>query len=320
MCAPARWPDLRGHTGSRAPVADIWTLRKSDTDYAWLHDIADASAPKVRDAFLRAVEQVRGTPKEAALREALASGSVERVLAVLNVKAAMETAVAAQVVPILEDAFIAAGRAAPAATIPSQILGTGVAYRFDIANPETLAFLRSYEMGMIREVTAETQLAVRGIVEEAFKFGGHPRDQAKRIRSLVGLTQRGAIAVRNYEDALREEGRAEDQIARMTERYRQRMLKLRATTIARTETIRASNQGAVAAWRGAAAKGLLSRATFRMQWLVTPDDRTCPNCAPVPGLNDGGVPLGGIFKTPLGNVDAPPLHPNCRCVLVAESF
>lgn len=322
MCVSRRWPDLRHLGAGAAPVAKIWRspLAKADTDYEWLHVIADAAEPKVRDAFLQAVEDVRGTPKEAALREALATGSVDRVMAVLNIQGAMETALAAKVLPVLEDVFIAAGRAAPEATIPSQLLGGAVSYRFDISNPETLAYLRSYSGEMIREISEETRLAVRQVVADAFAYGGHPREQARTIRTLVGLTRRGAKAVASYESALREEQRPEDQIARMVEKYRQKMLKLRATAIARTETINAASAGQRAAWEGAANKGLLNRVTVRIGWGVTDDDALCEICAAIPDMNEEGVRLGGDFATPVGPKKGPTAHPLCRCYLFIMAF
>lgn len=323
-CVVTKWPDLRHLTGSGAQVAKIWStpMRKMSRkeEYEWLHDIADKAMPTVRDAFLDAVDKVRGTPKEAELRAAIATGNVDAVMRVLDIDAAMSAALSAKVIPPLEDVFIAAGRAAPEKTIPSQLLGGELGFRFDIVNPKTVEYLRTANLELIREVTDETRLAVRDVVQRAVEQGGAPKVQAREIRQLVGLTRRQATAVQNYEAALIEEGRKPDQIDRMTAKYREKMLNMRATTIARTETLRSSNKGAVAAWRAAADKGLMNAATLRQQWLTTPDDRMCQHCAPVPAMNEGGVPLGGMFKTPIGPVDMPPLHPNCRCVLVLESF
>ncbi len=83
-CVIAKWPDLRHLTGSGAQVAKIWStpLRKMSRkeEYEWLHDIADKAMPTVRDAFLDAVDKVRGTAKEAELRAAIATGNVEAVM------------------------------------------------------------------------------------------------------------------------------------------------------------------------------------------------------------------------------------------------
>lgn len=50
------------------------------------------------------------------------------------------------------------------------------------------------------------------------------------------------------------------------------------------------------------------------RWDAALDGRTCPNCR---ALDHVIVPNGKPFP---GNVDAPPLHPNCRCAVVAWHF
>jgi len=323
MCAPVRWPALKS-LGAGTVIPQVWRspVAKIDADEAeWLLTLADKARPKVRDAFLRAVERVRGTPKEYALRAALESGSVEQVMLVLNIQASMETALQAEMVPVIEDLFIAVGRAAPEATIPSQILSSGsLGYRFDISNPNTLVYLRQHGAKMVTGITDETRLAIRGVVTDAFRFGGHPREQARTIRTMIGLTQRSVRAVANYEAALREENRPADQVERMVEKYHQRQLKLRATNVARTETINASAAATQSAWNQAADKGLLNRTTLRQGWGVTADDRLCPICSAIPGMNPDGVPLGGDFKTPKGPKKGPTVHPSCRCYPYIMSF
>ena len=85
----------------------------------------------------------------------------------------------------------------------------------------------------------------------------------------------------------------------------------RADVIARTETMTASNQGQLEAWNQATDAGLLT-GDEQKEWIVTPDDRLCPYCEPLDGQQ---VPLNGVFKSDLGDVDAPPLHPRCRCTI-----
>lgn len=322
-CVIAKWPDLRHLTGSGARVAKIWStpMRKMSRkeEYEWLHDIADKAMPTVRDAFLEAVEKVRGTAKEAELRAAIATGNVDAVMRVLQIDATMTAALSSGVLPPLEDVFIAAGRAAPEQTIPSQLLGD-LGFRFDIVNPKTVEAIQSANLELIREVTDETRLAVRDVVQRAIERGGAPKVQAREIRQLVGLTRRQATAVDNYNAALTEEGRPADQIDRMTAKYRDKMLNMRANNIARTSTIDAASAGAQAAWRQAADKGLLNAATLRQGWGITPDDRLCTVCSAIPDMNPDGVPLGGFFATPVGPKKGPTVHPSCRCYPYIMTF
>ena len=72
----------------------------------------------------------------------------------------------------------------------------------------------------------------------------------------------------------------------------------RATLIARTETLRAHNEGRMAFYREVG--------ITKVQWLTADDERTCPECTP---LN------GKVFK--LGDAPGPPAHVQCRCSLMA---
>ncbi len=82
----------------------------------------------------------------------------------------------------------------------------------------------------------------------------------------------------------------------------------RALTIARTETIRASNMGQQELWRAQRNGGRLTGHEQR-EWIVTPDDRLCPQCAAMEGAL---APFDQAFSN---GVMVPPLHPNCRCTI-----
>lgn len=106
------------------------------------------------------------------------------------------------------------------------------------------------------------------------------------------------------------------------ERRAKQLLGQRATTIARTGTLAAANNGSQETWLQAADAGFIDAQTTRRRFLVARDDRLCPNCKAVPGLNADGVGLTEPFVTPLGLFLVPPLHPRCRCTvrLVAETI
>lgn len=319
-------------------------VAKAASDYEWLLAIADRAAPKVRDAFRKAVEAVRGSIDDDKLRAALQSGSVDRVMDALGLDDQLRRSLGAQVIPLIEDVFIAAGRA----TAARPLKGGQLTMRFDISNPSAARFIQQYDFGLIRQIAADTRDGVRAIVLDAFRYGGHPYEQARRIRELVGLTDAQAKAVDNFRTMLEEGDRealtrglrdrrfdrtldqalgsqptkalSSDRIDTMVDRYRARALNARAENIARTETLRASNTAMTMAWDQAAGDNLINRTTARQFWLVTPDDRLCPICSQVPDMNREGVPLGGDFQTPIGPVKRGPLHPQCRCTLTLDNF
>lgn len=96
--------------------------------------------------------------------------------------------------------------------------------------------------------------------------------------------------------------------------------KTQARTITRTEVIRASNFGALDAWKR-------SKEVVAKQWLTAMDDRVDPLCEYMNGkimptsknFFDKGESLavGDHSATfDYGSVKVPPLHPNCRCTLL----
>lgn len=303
--------------------------------YEWLLEIADKAAPAVKIAFLEALRRARGAISQAALDDAVARADVAaamRALGLDDLPSLIQPAIAAP----LENAVIASGR-----ETASRLGGVRIGMSFNLTNPNTISFLQSYDLGLIRQISDETREGIRRIITDAFRNGGHPYVQARFIRDSIGLTDDQAAKVQNFRMLLEGKDRAAltralrdrrhdrtldqalgvnrtrelspDQIDVMVGRYRNRWLDYRAKNIARTETMRASNVAQRLAWGQAADKGLLDRATVRQFWLVTPDDRLCIYCAAVPDMNPDGVPLDGFFKTPLGPVMDGPLHPQCRC-------
>lgn len=212
---------------------------------------------------------------------------------------------------------------------------------FTMINPHVLDFIKSYMLNLITQVASDARNAIRQIIAYAQQFGGHPYEQARQIRPLIGLTTRQVAAVNNYRQALEDgsyraamdralrDGRydatllrtmrqgaalRQEQIDKMVKRYAERQLKHRAEMIARTESLRAANAGLKEAWRQAKEQGLLSD-RLREHWIVSRDERTCQFCPQIPGMNPDGVRINGTFVTPYGLLDQPPAHPDCRCTL-----
>lgn len=83
--------------------------------------------------------------------------------------------------------------------------------------------------------------------------------------------------------------------------------KVQAERVTRTEVIRVANQASVDAWEK-------SGVVEGKQWLTAQDGRVDADCASYNGKILG---LNGTYtKTEYGAVKEPPLHPNCRCVVI----
>lgn len=182
---------------------------------------------------------------------------------------------------------------------------------FDAADPATAAIAARSSAALVTNVTAETRKAIRSVVSQAFRERITVRETAKLIKPMIGLTDRQALAVLKRRQTLINAGLKPAAISKDLARYTATLLKQRAEMIARTEIQRANTEGQLSAWRAARDQGLLS-ANLAKVWIVTPDDRLCPQCEPLDGQQ---AALDGTFETGIGRVDGPPLHPLCRCAL-----
>ena len=96
-----------------------------------------------------------------------------------------------------------------------------------------------------------------------------------------------------------------------------------AETIAKTEVSRATNFAAIDAFKQ-------SGVVEGKEWIVTPDDRLCEFCASMESEYNAQARLddtyfkvgdsvngidGGVMSIEFDNIESPPLHCNCRCVL-----
>jgi hypothetical protein len=277
--------------------------------YKKLHVIADRAAPKIRQQILTAIARLKSDLQLWKLEKAIQTGSVAEILRVLNItsESAYLTMTAQEMRNIFNEAGVLSTAALPAA-VGAKIAELG--FRFDLNNPASLEFLKTYSFGLIKSINDNTLEGIRTTIRTAFEKGGHPFEQAKKIRDLIGLLPRQVQAVSAYETQLIEDGRAAAQVARMTEAYAGRLLKQRTETIARTETIRAASAGQRALWQQAIDADLLP-AGVKVTWIAADDDLLCPECESLNGesqaLGDTWTSVGGL------TAEHPPLHPRCRC-------
>jgi SPP1 gp7 family putative phage head morphogenesis protein len=147
-------------------------------------------------------------------------------------------------------------------------------FNFDSTDPRAVDWVRDHAGETIDGINADTREQIRDVIEDAFSDQFDVDDLTNEIANIIG------------DDA-------------------------RAEVIARTETMRASNEGQLEAWDQAKDAGLLT-GTESKEWIVTPDDRLCPICEPMDGITVG---LDENFDVDGDQVDAPPAHPNCRCTI-----
>jgi len=216
-------------------------------------------------------------------------------------------------------------------------------------NPRQIPAYRQDAMSLVQDLDKGTKAAIQRLIERGLREGRNPLDVARDIRTVngFGLTEQQSMAVYNYQQALRDGNweAATDRslhdlrfkqpetatgVERLTERYSERMAAYRANTIARTEMMRAANRGAAEVWEQMAADGVVRRGELKRFWAVAPENATsakighkpvqlgpCERCAITASLNAEGVGMDEPFITDNADpIDIPPLHPNCRCVVI----
>jgi len=218
-----------------------------------------------------------------------------------------------RVVPNLANQ-VAASANISAKDLPKRI---SIESNFTDKDPRAIAWAQQRAGARIAGITQESQKAVAEAIASGLKTALTRGEVVERLRKIVGLDARQARALGNFYEKnlqqLLEEGytyeEAVEEVTKLSEQYRERLLTQRATRIARTETLAAANAGRMLSWAEADSRGLLPADSMK-RWKTATDERTCPVCRP---LHNVAVPWQGIFTT--GDM-MPPAHPNCRCTAV----
>jgi hypothetical protein len=322
---------------SMADQAEIGRLVK-DTNYA---------TRQIRRAFLEAVKKIEDRIDVRHLTELLRAGRVQVAVDYVNLQ--LQEAGFRQLANTVSNALLVSGLAAAEAL--TRGVPTEIEFTFGLTNPKTIEYLRTAEANLIREATRQTQAAVMTVIRDGVTAGRNPLDVARDIKQFIGLTDRQTQAVLNYRRALETRDSAAlqrmlrdrrfdptvraaiandtplkpAQIDKMVERYRQRYLKYRAETIARTEAIRAVNKGNQLLWQQAVDDGKVEVGKIRRKWIYTHDLKTRHAHRTIPGLNPDGVGLNEPFQSALGPIkfpgdpDASAANTiNCRCTVVTR--
>lgn len=267
------------------------------------HRIADSHTGPIRRSLLTAVARaIRGTafPRLAEAIEARSATGVVNAIEWTTLARTMEEGVV--------DALAATHAAAANVTVRKwpRVINT---------RAKQAALRQSYDL--IHGVTEESKLAIRDLVERLFNGQSTVQATGRLIRDHIGLTRQQSASLWNYQMELQEqfsrnEITAKQLVDRVT-KQRDALIAHRADIIARTESMRAANQGQLDGWQQAEAEGLVPSAAKR-EWVVTTDERLCPICASIP--RRGPVGLHEAFLD--GNdqpIMAPPAHPACRCTV-----
>lgn len=302
-----------------------------------IKNVADRHGVQAAATWTRTVLRYQREINTAALETAIASGNVDAIAAVVGPDALQKRL---QEVMTLE----LSGIAATAGRVSVQLLSKhGINATFNAVHPNVVRYARERAAEMVVGVAVQTKQVIAEVVARGAAGLLTVDDQARAIREVVGLPPNYAKAPR----ALVEEIKAGDAAAAtsrrlsatakqqirsrikngtvsrtflndIAEQYSASLVNLRAHTIARTESLRASHFGVHESWKQMQSQGLLPT-TVRRIWMVTEDDRLSEEHALIPSMNPNGRRMDEPFVTPDGPCMYPPSRPNCRCS-VALSF
>jgi len=175
----------------------------------------------------------------------------------------------------------------------------GIVIGFDQTNTRAVDAMRNNGLRLVSNFTQQQRRATNQALVQGITEGANPRDQARAFRNSIGLTQQQERWVRSYEQSLRSldrdalrrklrDGRfdstvsrainsgdplSEQQIQRMVKRYRERALKLRSETIARTEALRSVHEGTNEMYKQAIENGELRADQLVRIWNTAGDTR-----------------------------------------------
>jgi|SRR5581483_4705302 len=284
-----------------------------------VHRVADRHLADFRNTFATSVKQLRARATDPMIDHAIDNWAAHGQLITLFDD--LHFVKAAEPIDLVGNTF-----ARILSAVAQQIAPSALLQNLTITSPAVVNRARRLAGNLVTNVTDESVRAIRAAITQSV-MGKLDREETRQIiRNVIGLNERQGRALTNYATGLYQSDNP--QADKLVSAYSDRLVAWRADTIARTETMTAANYGQVDAWSAMQSAGYLPD-DFAMEWLVTDDDRLCDDCAPMDGQQVG---VGGTFsQTEKGvlpsdrepyagpEVDAPPLHGNCRCTLIAGS-
>lgn len=283
-------------------------------DWKELHKMADTEKLKYVQSVLAAFSHLTDIPTGQGIRRAIGRGDISGAINLLDwaafesalMQASEESAMTLQE----QAAEYALTIMVPAAIDILTSEGIAISTNWLVLDHYMLAYAQQHAAELVVEISQESRLAIRDVMQRALIDGLTVTEQQFIFRESVGLTSQLANALYNYEKTLREAGTDPDTIRGLVAEKKKDYLDYRAETIARTETIKTTNAGVYEGIEQGVRDGFINPKEYGIEWIVTPDDRLCPYCRPLSGKV---VPIGQSFNTALGESKHAPLHPRCRC-------
>jgi hypothetical protein len=317
-----------------------------------LDQLIAAWEPHLQKAFLDAIYAVRNAAQVDQIVRMLDAGDVDGALRAVGLDQVQFRAFDKAFESAYESGGIATTNGLP---LIGDAQGFQVRFQFSIRNPQAENWLRQYSSTMISGIVEDQRTMIRDYLRAGLEAGVNPRTTALdlvgrigasglREGGVIGLTASQELWLRNYilelendlpaslTRALRDrrfdravlkairtgEPLPADLKVKMATAYKNRALRYRAETIARSETLRALHQAQEDALDQAVQAGLKTE-TVTMTWRSAHDLRVRDAHQELDGQS---IARGGVFQSSLGPIRFPG-DPNasiantinCRCYL-----
>jgi hypothetical protein len=266
--------------------------------------------PKLRDAFLAAINDLRANADLRGVIRALEAGNGTGAIDALN----LDPAALAPLDRARTEAFQTAGdeTAAGLPVIRAQ-LGARVVIRFDGRNLRAEQWLRVQSSEHVTRILDDQREAIRNALRAGMEAGQNPNtvalDIVGRMNNATGKREGGIIGLTSQQEQFARNARAEllsgdpDELrayltrtrrdkrfdalvlkaiadekpvpaadaARMIQRYKDRLLQLRGENIGRTEALASLHAGQFEALQQVADNGKVDRSAVKRRWSSTGD-------------------------------------------------
>lgn len=174
--------------------------------------------------------------------------------------------------------------------------------RFQVLDPKVIKAIEAYESKTLAAMTETLRETVRQAITEGLREGVNPREVARGLKDVLGLSPTQEQYIRNYRNELRaldpaalerqltdgnfdrtvaaaiREGRplTDAEIEKGVARYRANWKRWQAETVSRTVTTNAMREAQRMAWDQAIAAGKVEASELVETWITTLDGRERP--------------------------------------------
>jgi hypothetical protein len=320
-----------------------------------LDQLIDQLEPVLRRAFMESIYAIRDAAQLDLIVRMLENGDVPGAIRAVG----LDPNLFRPFDKAISDAFEAGGRfTATALPIVKDAGGFRTVFQFGVRNLAAETWLRTHSASLVQEIINDQREMIRKYLTDGITKGLNPRTSAldlvgrisvvtgKREGGTIGLTASQEEWVSGYADDLasdnplaaltrglrdkRFDGAVRKAAAKgepvpaelrgkMVTAYRNRALRYRAQTIARTETIAALHTAQDQALDQAVGTGAIRQAQITMTWRSAHDARVRDAHRELDGQS---IRKGGVFQSILGPIRYPG-DPNaniantaqCRCFL-----